>query len=128
MAKAKLTVVRPAQGTASLPEHLGMAGRELWTSIQASYQITDPGGLALLRAAAEASDRVASCRKMLDEQGEVIVIKGIPRAHPAAAIERDARAALIRALKELHLDLEPLRDRAGRPEGERWHGKARMEW
>ena len=99
------------------PKHLGEAGRELWSTIQAPYQIDDPGGLALLRAAAEAADRVASCRRQLDEQGEVIVIKGIPRAHPAAAIERDSRAALIRALKELHLDLEPLRDRPGRPAG-----------
>jgi hypothetical protein len=126
MPKPKLTVVRSTRGAAAVPAHLGDAGRELWTSIQASYQISDPGGLALLRAAAEASDRVASCRKMLDEQGEVIMVKGIPRAHPAAAIERDARAALIRALKELHLDLEPLRDRPGRPEGLAWHGKERF--
>jgi hypothetical protein len=123
MAKPKLTVVKAPRRTASAPEHLGAAGRELWTSIQASYQISDPGGLALLRTAAEASDRVAACREMLDQQGAVIMVKGIPRAHPAAAIERDARAALIRALKELHLDLEPLRDGPGRPEVARWSGK-----
>jgi hypothetical protein len=127
MPRPKLSVIKAAPGAASVPSHLGDAGRELWTSVQASYEISDPGGLALLRAAAEASDRVASCRKMLDEEGEVIVIKGIPRAHPAAAIERDARSALIRALKELHLDLEPLRDRPGRPEGPRWSG-AKVQW
>jgi len=125
MPKPKLTVIAP--GPAAALGHLGDAGRELWTSIQASYQISDPGGLALLRTAAEAADRVASCRKMLDDQGEVLVIKGVPRAHPAASIERDARAALIRALKELHLDLEPLRDRPGRPEGPRWSG-AKEQW
>jgi hypothetical protein len=126
MPKPKLSVVRPTRGKTPLsapPPHLGEAGRGLWSSIQSSYEISDPGGLVLLRTAAEASDRVASCRKMLDEQGEVIVIKGVPRAHPAAAIERDARAALIRAIKELHLDLEPLRDKPGRPEGARWFGK-----
>jgi hypothetical protein len=123
MAKPKLTVVRSTRCTSAVPEHLGDAGREIWTGIQASYGITDPGGLALLRTAAEAADRVSSCREMLASQGEVIMVKGIPRAHPAAAIERDARAALIRALKELHLDVEPLRDRPGRPEGPRWSGK-----
>jgi phage terminase small subunit len=117
MAKPKLTVVKSARSSVSAPAHLGDPGRELWTSIQTSYEISDPGGLCLLRTAAEAADRVASCREMLDEQGEVIMVKGVPRAHPAAAIERDARAALIRALKELHLDLEPLRDRPGRPPG-----------
>jgi hypothetical protein len=128
MPKAKLSVVQPARGAADVPAHLADAGRELWSSIQSGYKISDPGGLALLRVACEAADRVASCRKMLDEAGEVIFIKGVPRAHPAAAIERDARAALIRALKELHLDVEPLRDAPGRPEGEAWSGRDRLKF
>jgi hypothetical protein len=119
MPKSKLPslhLVGTEAQTAPSPKHLGDAGREIWDMTMHSYRISDPGGLALLRTAAEAADRVASCRRQLDEQGEVIVIKGIPRAQPAAAIERDARAALIRALKELHLDVEPLRD-IGRPAG-----------
>ena len=115
-----LHVVTSDGGLPDPPGHLGDAGLELWQSIQRSYQIDDPGGLALLRVAAEAADRAASCRVQLDQQGEVIVIKGVPRAHPAAAIERDARAALIRALKELRLDVEPLRDWPGRPAGSRF--------
>jgi hypothetical protein len=97
------------------PAHLGVDGLELWTSIREEYGITDPGGLALLRTAAEAADRIASCRRQLDEQGEVLTIRGVPRAHPAAAIERDSRAALVRAIRYLNLDVEPLRDRPGRP-------------
>jgi hypothetical protein len=107
-------------GLPNPPGHLGEAGLELWQSIQKSYQIDDPGGCALLRVAAEAADRAASCRVQLDRDGEVISVRGLPRAHPAAAIERDARAALIRALKELRLDVEPLRDRPGRPSGSRF--------
>jgi hypothetical protein len=125
MTKPKLTVVKPTRGkaaTSAPPAHLGEAGRELWTSIQASYRITDPGGRALLGTAAEAADRIASVRAQIDEQGELLTIRGIPRVNPLCAVERDARAALIRALKELHLDLEPLRDKPGRPEGPRWHG------
>jgi hypothetical protein len=102
------------------PSHLGEAGLEVWRSIQASYQIDDPGGLALLRTAAEASDRIASVRQQIDQQGELLVIKGVPRVNPLCAVERDQRAALIRALKALNLDLEPLRDRPGRPSGSKW--------
>jgi hypothetical protein len=123
MAKPKLTVVKAAQRTAAAPEHLGEAGRELWSSIQESYAISDPGGLALLRQAAEAADRIASVRRQIDEQGELLVIKGIPRVNPLCAVERDQRAALVRCLRNLNLDIEPLRDRAGRPEGARWSGK-----
>jgi hypothetical protein len=123
MAKPKLSVVKPAQRTASVPEHLGAAGRELWASIQASYAIADPGGLALLQQAAEAADRIASVRRQVDEQGELLVIKGIPRVNPLCAVERDQRAALVRCLRNLNLDIEPLRDGPGRPEGPRWAGK-----
>jgi terminase small subunit-like protein len=118
--KPVLKVVQPEGVLPAPPEHLGAAGLELWHSIQGSYALDDPGGLALLRVACEAADRVASCRRQLDEEGEVLAIRGIPRAHPAAAIERDARAAMIRAIKELHLDIEPLRDRPGRPGGSRF--------
>jgi hypothetical protein len=123
MPKPKLAVVKSTRGTAAAPAHLGAAGRELWVSIQASYEITDPGGKQLLQTAAEAADRIASVRTQIDEQGELLTIRGIPRVHPLCAVERDARAALIRALKELHLDLEPLRDKPGRPAGPAWHGK-----
>jgi phage terminase small subunit len=118
--KPTLKLIAADAGLPQPPAHLGEAGLELWRSIQASYAIDDPGGVALLTVAAESADRVASCRTQLNEAGEVIVVKGVPRAHPAAAIERDARAALIRALKALNLDVEPLRDRPGRPSGSRW--------
>jgi hypothetical protein len=100
-----------------MPKHLGAEGKHLWSSIQAEYRISDPGGLALLSTAAEAADRVASCRRLLDKDGEVLYVRGVPRAHPAAAIERDARAALVRAIRYLNLDVEPLRDKPGRPPG-----------
>jgi phage terminase small subunit len=118
----KLAVVQEGIGADPLapPPHLGEAGLRLWHDIQRSYAIDDPGGRALLAIACEAGDRLASCRLQLDRDGEVIMVRGLPRAHPAAQIERDARSAQIRALKELRLDVEPLRDKPGRPSGSRW--------
>jgi hypothetical protein len=40
---------------------------------------------------------------------------GQPRQHPATLVERDSRAAMVRCLNLLGLDLEPLRDGPGRP-------------
>ena len=71
MPKPTLKVIRSTRGAAAAPAHLGVAGRALWTDIQASYQITDPGGAALLCTAAEAADRIASVRVQIDAQGEL---------------------------------------------------------
>jgi P27 family predicted phage terminase small subunit len=99
-----------------VPAHLGDAGRALWHSIMTDYQITDAGGLALLGQACEACDRVAECRELIAAQGAVVRSQGAVRAHPLLAAERDARAAMLRALRYLNLDVEPLKA-IGRPLG-----------
>jgi hypothetical protein len=40
---------------------------------------------------------------------------GAPKPHPLLPIERDSRQAFLAGMKALNLDLEPLRDRPGRP-------------
>jgi hypothetical protein len=72
--------------------------------------------LALLAQASEACDRVAECRGIIAEQGAVIRSQGAVRAHPLLAAERDARAAMLRAIRYLNLDVEPLKA-IGRPPG-----------
>jgi hypothetical protein len=109
--KSNQSITRPEP-----PSHLGEDGLALWQGIQAEYQIDDPAGLELLRQAAEAADRVASVRKQIDKRGEMLTIRGLPRVNPLCAVERDQRAALVRCLKNLNLDLEPLKAR-GRPPG-----------
>jgi hypothetical protein len=55
---------------------------------------------------------------LIAEHGAVTVDRfGQLRPNPATTIERDSRAAMQSALKALNLDLEPLRDAAGRPPG-----------
>ncbi len=99
------------------PTHLGTHGRRLWRDIQAAYGIADPGGLALLRVAAEALDRTQAARERIGLDGATLTDKGTIRAHPLLAVERDARAQVIQALKALNLDLEPLAAGPGRPAG-----------
>jgi hypothetical protein len=97
------------------PAHLGPDGLELWRGVQHEYSIDDPAGLELLRQAAECADRIASVRRQIDEQGEMLTIRGVPRVHPLCQVERDQRAALVRCLKNLNLDLEPLKARGRQP-------------
>jgi hypothetical protein len=55
-------------------------------------------------------------QRLLAAEGLVVRDRwGQAKPHPAAAIERDSRAAWLRGLAALGLDLEPLRDGPGRP-------------
>jgi hypothetical protein len=114
----KVVGTRSAAGAteAQPPGHLREDGLALWRGVQHEYRIDDPAGLELLRQAAEAADRIASCRRQIDESGELLVIKGVPRVNPLCAVERDQRAALVRCIRNLNLDIEPLKAR-GRPAG-----------
>ncbi len=82
------------------------------------YEITDPAGLLLLQTALEAFDRMRGAQESIANDGATVNDRfGQVRAHPMITVERDARAAMLAALKALNLDLEPLRDRIGRPSG-----------
>jgi len=64
--------------------------------------------LELLRLACETRDRYDEARALLDAEGLVLRDRfGQSKAHPAAAIERDARIALVRVLRELGLEEPP---------------------
>ncbi len=98
------------------PHHLSPESRRIWREIVAEYGIGDSGGLRILRVALESFDRAQACRRAIDGDGLTVVDRfGIPKPHPLLASERDNRAAFLNGLRLLNLDLEPLRDRPGRP-------------
>jgi len=102
---------------AEAPKGLSKPAREFWARLQNEYEITDAGGLALLEQAARAFHRAEDARALLDKEGCVFKDKwDQPKTHPAAAVERDARAGLLAALRALNLDLEPVK-KIGRPPG-----------
>lgn len=100
------------------PSHLRAAGRDLWRSIREDYAIDDSAGLALLTTAAECLDRMREAQEAIEAGGALVLDRyGATKLNPACALEKDARAGFLAALRALNLDLEPLRDGPGRPPG-----------
>jgi len=100
------------------PRGLSVAAKRWWREIEAEYGIEDAGGLLVLQSACEAFDRMRQAQAILAAEGLVTRDRfGQAKVHPAAIVERDSRAQMLAAIKQLNLDLEPLKDRPGRPMG-----------
>jgi hypothetical protein len=113
-----LSIVPPTAPTGpDPPPTVGPAGTTLWRSITAVYDISDPGGLALLEQAALAADRADRLRARIDAEGEIINGRTGPREHPGLRGELACRAFVARTLVKLGLNVEPLRSAVGRPPG-----------
>lgn len=101
-----------------VPSHLSKEAKQKWRKLITEYGIDDAGGKEILRAGLEAFDRAQTARANIDKVGLLIKDRfGVVKPHPLIACERDARAAYLQALKQLNLDIEPLRDGPGRPGG-----------
>ena len=102
----------------SAPKKLSPEAKGLWRKLQSEYDIHDAAGVQILAAGLEAFDRMRGAQEQIAKAGASFLDRfGQLRAHPLLPVERDARAAYLAALKSLNLDLEPLRDRVGRPGG-----------
>lgn len=89
------------------PQHLQPKTRAWWRAVVNGYEL-EPHHVRLLTLAAEAWDRGQDARELVATEGAVYRDRfDQPRAHPAVAIERDARLAFARLLRELDLDVEP---------------------
>src|SRR5262245_48110765 len=99
------------------PRGLSAAARKWWARINETY-ILDDGSRLILESAMQSLDRWQEAKKLVDEEGLVVRDRfNQPKPHPATLTERDSKALMVRSLKSLGLDLEPLHDRAGRPPG-----------
>ncbi len=95
-----------ANRPAPAPPHLSEPSRAWYERVAAGWELGE-AELELLQLACETRDRYAAAKKMLDEEGLVLRDRfGQQKAHPAAAIERDARIALVRIVRELGLEEE----------------------
>lgn len=98
------------------PSHLNAQSKALWLSLADEYGIDDTAGIVLLTGVCECHERVCLARAMIDREGPIVPDRwGTPKTHPAVAVERDARSALLASLRALNLDIKPVADRLGRP-------------
>jgi P27 family predicted phage terminase small subunit len=95
------------QGAPKPPRHLSRPAKAWWRTVTTEWDIAQDG-LLVLQVALEAYDRLCQARQLVDGEGVVIVDpSGRRRAHPALAVEKEARLALLRAWRQLGLDVEP---------------------
>lgn len=100
------------------PAWLSKEAKAWWRKLIGEYQIDDEGGLLVLQTALEAFDRMRQAQAALKTEGLTVSDRfGQVKGHPLCTVERDCRAQMLSALNALNLDLEPLRDRIGRPGG-----------
>ena len=100
------------------PKTLSAEARSWWRKLSREYEISDEGGKLLLLMSLEAFDRLRGAQRAIKRDGASIQDRwGQVKQHPLLTTERDARAQMLMALKQLNLDVEPLRDRPGRPGG-----------
>ena len=87
------------------PAHLSKESSKWFETVAADFML-EAHHLRLLRLACEAWDRCQGARKVLDQDGLTYTDRfGAPRARPEVSIERDARLAFARLLRELSLDV-----------------------
>lgn len=99
--------------------HAGLSpeARRMWREIQTEFAIEDAVGLRFLRNAVESYDLVQKAQQQIRRDGLMVGDEEKRRPHPLLSTMRDARAAMLQSLKALNCDLEPLRDKPGRPGG-----------
>ena len=105
--------------TPRVPTRLSPEAKRLWRQIHAEYLIDDRHGLLLLETALECFDRMRAAQAEIAEHGVVIRDRYDQiKTNPANVVERDQKAQMLLALKQLGLNLESVPDRRpGRPPG-----------
>ena len=112
---ASLSIVRPLKEVPALvprtlpapPAHLSPDAAAWWNEAVRDYCF-EPHHLRLLQCASEAWDRMQQARRALAAHGGLTFEDGSGgiKSHPAVSIEKDARIAFARLVRELNLDQE----------------------
>lgn len=106
----------PRPGRAA-PRGYTPEARALWEQIEAGWSI-DAAASVIVDTACRALMRMREAQVILAKDGITSTDRfGQLKAHAVTLVERDSATTLLKCFKALNLDLEPLRDQAGRPPG-----------
>jgi hypothetical protein len=115
-ATLKLIPSHPAAPSVPPPAGLDEYGAALWTEVTSVFEWDDPSSYRVLAQAAFAAQRAERCRRLIDEQGEMLRVGKTLRSHPLLRDEVANRALCCRLLARLGMDVEPIKG-IGRPPG-----------
>lgn len=88
------------------PDDLGPEASRFWDDVVRDYTLAD-FQLAILETACHAKHMESECLRILAAEGFTVETgAGMIRARPEATILRDARAAFLRACKDLNLEID----------------------
>jgi P27 family predicted phage terminase small subunit len=106
--KGKQKLPKTAKTRAPAPEHLSEEAQKLWRRLTEEFEIDDPAGLLLLQSALESFDDMRKAQDVVKRDGITILDRwGQQRQNPATLVLRDSRNLMLRALKQLNLDVVP---------------------
>ena len=109
---------RPKRQALRTPVGIGKHGRKLWTAIQSEYGISDAGGVSLLVSVCRSEDDIQRLRAIIAKDGDTVLDNyGRKQSHPLYVTLRGIEQTKRQCLAALNLDVEPLKDRVGRPSG-----------
>jgi phage terminase small subunit len=103
---------KPARNSTEPPPHLSQAMQGWWRQVVAEYDL-EAHQLHLLEQACNAWDRCEEARLAIAEHGLTYEGPHGPRPRPEVVIERDARIAFARLVRELNLELPPAYNEIG---------------
>ena len=87
-----------------IPSHLSKPSQGWLRELLADFPDATATERRLLVMAAEAWDRAARARRLLDREGLVVSSSQGPKAHPAVAVARDSMTLFSRLVAQLGLD------------------------
>src|SRR5262245_58667276 len=97
----------PPPEPVAAPDGLSERSRALWRAVVPRY-VRGPQRRALLEEALAALDRAAQAREAIAREGLTTTTgrSGVVHLHPLVRVEKDARAAFMKAWAQLRLDKE----------------------
>lgn len=108
---------KPSSALPRPPRRLSREAKRWWNTLVSEWQL-DSAALLILEGGLEAFDRMRAAQRLIEAEGLTVTDRfGQRKVHPAVLIERDCKATLLRKLKSLALDLEPLHSGPGCPPG-----------